>query len=64
MAAVTPVMTPSLGGFLTPMMPGQVMATASGIVTVSPLYIPFKSSELVNKMSGGGLSIDYRFFLL
>ncbi|XP_063914960.1 AP-3 complex subunit beta-2 isoform X2 [Zophobas morio] len=54
-----PVMTPSLGGFLTP----------STIVSVNPLLIEIipaiythtKSMELINKINGRGLSAIYRF---
>lgn len=59
---MTPIMTPSLGGFLTPIMPSPAFATASdGIREVSTSFIPVKKYELLNKVSGRGLKLEYRF---
>jgi AP-3 complex subunit beta len=52
------VMTPSLGGFLTPMSPG---APHNKIELVSPTFITFSPVELLNKVNGYGLGITYKF---
>lgn len=60
---VGPIMTPSLGGFLTPMT-GTITdnQTLSNVIDlVGPSYIPIKSHELLNKVNGFGLGITYRF---
>lgn len=58
--SVAPVLTPSLGGFLTPM-----AETTTNIVTdiqiVSTSSVITKPMELLNRISGRGLSITYRF---
>uniref|UniRef100_A0A1B6FZ03 AP-3 complex subunit beta n=1 Tax=Cuerna arida TaxID=1464854 RepID=A0A1B6FZ03_9HEMI len=60
---MTPLMTPSLGGFLTPLVatPTSQNAAASSIQLASAAYIPAKSVEVLNKVSGGGLSVSSRF---
>ncbi|XP_053951318.1 AP-3 complex subunit beta-2 [Anastrepha ludens] len=64
---VGPVMTPSLGGFLTPATPlgGAVgllpVNAANRIELVGPSHIEFKHRELLNKLSGHGLQVSYRF---
>lgn len=59
-----PVMTPSLGGFLSPtVLPvgGSAIATSSSKYDlVGPSFIP-KAKELLNKINGHGLQINYRF---
>nr|CAD7200958.1 unnamed protein product [Timema douglasi] len=55
---ITPVMTPSLGGLLTPLTSPVV---SMSIQPTSASYIPLVSTELVNKMAGGGLSVSSRF---
>lgn len=59
----TPLMTPSLGGFLTPLtaVPTAQNTLLNSIQLVSPMYIPIKSTELLNKITGGGLSVSARF---
>lgn len=60
---VGPVMTPSMGGFLTPMS-NQGFTPGLGqqrIDLVGPTFIPFDTLELINKNSGNGLSVRYRF---
>lgn len=57
MVPITPVMTPSLGGFLTPMNAMQL----NGVTEVSASFISNKTCELVNKISGKGLRVDFRF---
>ncbi|XP_046427375.1 AP-3 complex subunit beta-2 isoform X3 [Neodiprion fabricii] len=54
---ITPIMTPSLGGFLTPMNPLQL----NGVTEVAASFIPIKATELLNKVSGKGLKLDFRF---
>ncbi|XP_014213137.1 AP-3 complex subunit beta-1 [Copidosoma floridanum] len=58
---MTPIMTPSLGGFLTPIVPTPALAMSDGISEVSPSFIPIKKFELFNKVSGRGLKMEYRF---
>lgn len=60
---VGPVMTPSMGGFLTP---GNNHGFTHGlgqqrIDLVGPTFIPLNTLELINKNSGNGLSVRYRF---
>lgn len=56
-----PVMTPSLGGFLTPMTQ-MVSSTSNRIIElVGPNHIPLTSTELINKVNGYGLGVTYRF---
>lgn len=54
---MTPIMTPSLGGFLTPINP----IDSNEIREVSASYIPMKKIETLNKINGHGLKLDYRF---
>ncbi|XP_058128735.1 AP-3 complex subunit beta-2 [Anopheles ziemanni] len=62
---IGPVMTPSLGGFLTPLdQAAGGLAGADGgtsIELVGPSFIPTKKRELLNKVNGFGLGIEYRF---
>lgn len=61
-APLTPIMTPSLGGFLTPIVSNSSMMTVSdGIKEVSSSFTPVKKYELLNKVSGRGLKLEYRF---
>lgn len=55
-----PVMTPSLGGFLTPMTQ-NVSTPSNRIELVGPNHIPLNSTELINKVNGYGLGVTYRF---
>lgn len=59
-----PVMTPSLGGFLSPMVvptgASAVGATSSKYDLVGPSSIP-PPQELLNKINGHGLQVNYRF---
>ncbi|XP_063229691.1 AP-3 complex subunit beta-2 [Bacillus rossius redtenbacheri] len=57
---ITPVMTPSFGGFLTPATPVTPVSPMS-IQATSASYIPLTAKELVNKVSGRGLSVSSRF---
>lgn len=59
----TPLMTPSLGGFLTPLtaVPTPQSTLLNSVQLVSPVYIPVKTTELLNKITGGGLSVSARF---
>ncbi|KAF2880489.1 hypothetical protein ILUMI_25696 [Ignelater luminosus] len=57
---ITPIMTPSLGGFLTPLN-NPTPNLASPIQVVPPSFIPTKGIELLDRINGQGLSITYRF---
>ena len=54
---MTPVMTPSLGGFLTPI--NSIIT--DGVREVSTSYVPLKKTTLLNSIIGHGLKIEYRF---
>jgi len=54
---MTPVMTPSLGGFLTPINPTII----DSIREVSTSYVSLKKTILLNNITGHGLKIEYRF---
>lgn len=54
---MTPIMTPSLGGFLTPINP----IITDGIREVSTSFIPIKKYEMLNSITGHGLKVEYRF---
>uniref|UniRef100_A0A182JZH4 AP-3 complex subunit beta n=1 Tax=Anopheles christyi TaxID=43041 RepID=A0A182JZH4_9DIPT len=58
---IGPVMTPSLGGFLTPMAATNAASLGTGIELVGPSFISMKKHELLNKVNGFGLGIQYRF---
>lgn len=62
-----PVMTPSLGGFLSPLAANSVPMVGAGAASatskyelVGPSFIPSKQ-ELLNKINGHGLQVNYRF---
>lgn len=52
---ITPVMTPSLGGFFTP------INQTDNVREVSTSYVPLKKIILLNSIVGHGLKIEYRF---
>lgn len=54
---MTPVMTPSLGGFLSPIN----STVTDNVREVSTSYVPLKKSILLNSITGHGLKIEYRF---
>ncbi|XP_063708004.1 AP-3 complex subunit beta-2 [Culicoides brevitarsis] len=54
-----PLMTPSLGGFLSPMTPATNLGDS--IELIGPSYIPNTYAELLNKINGFGLSVTYRY---
>lgn len=56
-----PVMTPSLGGFLTPITSGMPGQQPNRIELVGPSYIAMDKIELLNKVNGYGLGIMYKF---
>uniref|UniRef100_A0A1I8Q589 AP-3 complex subunit beta n=1 Tax=Stomoxys calcitrans TaxID=35570 RepID=A0A1I8Q589_STOCA len=65
---IGPVMTPSLGGFLTPGTPMTALQTslmpqnaANRLELVGPSYISYTHKELLNKLSGNGLQVSYRY---
>ncbi|KAF5270811.1 hypothetical protein FQA39_LY08328 [Lamprigera yunnana] len=51
---ITPVMTPSLGGFLTPLI-------GPAFQLVTPHFVSTKDNELLSKINGRGLSISYKY---
>ncbi|PNF40561.1 AP-3 complex subunit beta-2 [Cryptotermes secundus] len=59
--AITPVLTPSLGGFLTPLSASVMPVTSASVQPASPSFIPLKTTELLNKISGRGLHVLSRF---
>lgn len=60
--AVAPVMTPSLGGFLTPINNvNPINVTTSTIQVIPPVFYPVKEIELLDRISGRGLNITYRY---
>ncbi|KAL0134874.1 hypothetical protein PUN28_001570 [Cardiocondyla obscurior] len=54
---MTPVMTPSLGGFLTPIN----SIVTDGVREVSTSYVPLQKTILLNSITGHGLKIEYRY---
>jgi len=54
---MTPVMTPSLGGFLTPIN----STITDNVREVSTSYVPLQKTTLLNSIIGHGLKIEYRF---
>ncbi|KAK0178208.1 hypothetical protein PV328_002181 [Microctonus aethiopoides] len=54
---MTPIMTPSLGGFLTPINPTII----NGVMEVSSAFTPIRKVELINKISGRGMRVESRF---
>lgn len=56
---MTPIMTPSLGGFFTPIIP--TLSAQDGLKEVSASFVSTKKFELLNKVSGRGLKMEYRF---
>lgn len=60
--AVAPVMTPSLGGFLTPINNvNPINVTPHAIQVIPPVFYPVKEIELLDRISGRGLNITYRY---
>lgn len=55
---MTPVMTPSLGGFLTPI---NSTTITDNVREVSTSFVPLKKTTLLNSIIGHGLKIEYRF---
>lgn len=59
---MTPILTPSLGGFLSPTTSAySSVSDSEGIKEVSASFIPVKKHELLNRVSGCGLKMEYRF---
>ena len=54
----TPTLTPSLGGFLTPTTPSQQKTTPE---VGQPMFVSTTSLELLNKVTSGGVGVQYRF---
>lgn len=55
------IMTPSLGGFLTPTISPEMGAVSNRIELVSPSFIAMDKIELLNKVNGYGLGIVYKY---
>jgi AP-3 complex subunit beta len=55
------VLTPTMGGMLTPMATQPLPGADSPITDAAAMFIPTKSVELLNKMTTGGLQVLYRF---
>ncbi len=51
------VLSPTMGGLLTPMGPLPTSGFESAISDAAPMFTPTKSVELLNKMSSGGLQV-------
>lgn len=63
-APAAPIMTPSLGGFLTPItnaMQDLTSNSSSRFELVGPVHVSIEKRELLNKINGHGLQINYRF---
>lgn len=62
-APTAPIMTPSLGGFLTPMSGTANIpsATSSRFELVGPVHVSLDKRQLLNKTNSHGLQINYRF---
>lgn len=59
-----PIMTPSLGGFLTPISNATSLVapnTMSRFELVGPVHVTLEKRELLSKINGHGLQINYRF---
>ncbi|KAK4311786.1 hypothetical protein Pmani_016742 [Petrolisthes manimaculis] len=60
----TPVLTPSLGGLLTPSpstQPAQPLPPGASIQPAMAKFVPTATQELLNRISGNGLSVSCRF---
>lgn len=63
-APAAPIMTPSMGGFLTPMSNPNASipsAASSRFELVGPVHVTIDKRELLNKTNSHGLQINYRF---
>lgn len=58
-----PIMTPSLGGFLTPTTAMTAVSSSSSnrFELVGPVHVSLDKRELLNKTNSHGLQINYRF---
>lgn len=60
----TPVLTPSLGGLLTPSpstQPAQPLPPGASIQPATAKFVPTATQEVLNRISGSGLSVACRF---
>ena len=65
----TPILTPSLGGLLTPTisaddslgLDASKLSPGASIKPGQAMFVPTEGQELLNRLSGGGLSISARF---
>lgn len=63
-APTAPIMTPSLGGFLTPISSSRACAVSTSrfeFELVGPIHVSLDNRELLNKTNSQGLQINYRF---
>jgi len=57
----TPTLTPSLGGFLTPLVETTPATATAGHSVGHPMFVNTSSTELLNKLTTGGVQVNYRF---
>ena len=55
------VLTPTMGGMLTPMTSQPLPGSDSPISEAAAMFVPTKTVELLNKMTSGGLQVLFRF---
>lgn len=63
-APTAPIMTPSLGGFFTPISSSRACAVSTSrfeFELVGPVHVSLDKRELLNKTNSQGLQINYRF---
>ncbi|XP_059089750.1 AP-3 complex subunit beta-2-like [Tigriopus californicus] len=60
-ASGTPMLTPSIGGFLSPSNAPNAKTLSESISEAEVNFYPTKSHQLLSKMSTGGLQVSYRF---
>ncbi len=57
----TPMLTPSLGGFLSPASSESGSVAEAIKDATTPAFVPTRTQELLNKMTSGGLQVLYRY---
>lgn len=57
----TPMLTPSMGGFLSPSTPANPKTVVGSLSDAEVSFYPTKTHQLLSKMSSGGLQVSYRF---
>lgn len=61
MSSPQSVLTPTMGGLLTPMASQAPLGSESPISEAAAMFVPTKTAELLNKMTSGGLQVLFRF---